>query len=288
MIVNNINFRKYSFIKILAIILCIGQLFFIICLIRSRGLFEYIGIDYRLRYSSGMIIRDEGIAEIYNYELQTSYQKTLYNKFAILSNDSMDFWTIPLPYLPVFCIPFLISSLVNPVSSFFIWQSLLLFLYAFYMYYFLKRNKVLEYWKIAVVFSISLPFFLNLIFGQVNLLLLISLGEFYTATKRNNYFVSGLWLTGMLLKPQMLIIIIPYLIFFKRLKVLKGFVLGSFVISIISYILIGNSGVIELYKTIKNWPVLLSDSGMNLLSLYNNMFKIFPAKLSVFLQLFLL
>ena len=44
----------------------------------KRGLFEYVGIDFRLFYASGQIIRDHGFNAVYDTNLQTQYQLPIY------------------------------------------------------------------------------------------------------------------------------------------------------------------------------------------------------------------
>ena len=59
-------------------------------------------------------------------------------------------------------------------------------------------------------------------------------------------FPSGIWLGGLLLKPQLLIIIIPILIIQKNWKVLMGFFASSGVIIGSSLILSGTKGMRSL------------------------------------------
>ena len=57
-----------------------------------------------------------------------------------------------------------------------------------------------------------MPVFLNFFFGQVNLWLLICAGEFFRAFLSAKPLKAGLFLGGWLLKPQLLILIIPFLL----------------------------------------------------------------------------
>jgi len=93
-----------------------------------------------------------------------------------------------------------------------------------------------------------LPVYVNFHEGQVNVWLLICAGEFFRNLMKEKSFKSGLWLGGWLLKPQLLILIFPYLLFKCNLKAIKGFILSSFITLGISLILIQPGSLIDLLR----------------------------------------
>jgi len=94
----------------------------------------------------------------------------------------------------------------------------------------------------------SLPVFLNLFQGQVNLLLMICVGEFLRKMMDYKPFQAGLWLGGLLLKPQLLILIIPALLL-KRLRLtIYGFAVSSFGVGMISLLLGGLNGFLKVVQ----------------------------------------
>jgi hypothetical protein len=99
-----------------------------------------------------------------------------------------------------------------------------------------------------LIFTLSLPLLNNFNLGQHDVWLAICAGEFIRAINSKKYLKAGFWLSGWLFKPQLLILIIPFLLLTRSLKALKGFAISSFIIFFISYILIGFSG----FKNILN------------------------------------
>ena len=90
---------------------------------------------------------------------------------------------------------------------------------------------------------LSFPIIINLTEGQVEVFLVVCMGEFIRNALSQKPLLSGLWLGGLLLKPQLLIIIIPILIIQKNWKVLSGFCMSSGVIIGSSVILSGTQGL---------------------------------------------
>ncbi len=273
--------KNNTFVRILSLVLLFCYAIFVFWQISYRGLFEYVGIDYKLRYSTAKIVREFGFNSIYDYDLQTYFQKPIFDEYSKKTPDSMDYWTIPLPYLPIYTILFLPYSLLPPHVGFSVWVILTFFISIVYIYSFLKRMNFVEYYEVGFILLLSLPFFLNILFGQVNLWLMISIGEFYISFKNNKYFKSGLWLTGLLLKPQTLILFVPWLLITKKWSVIKGFFIGTLAVLSMSYLFIGSNGVIDLLNVFFEWPVLASDSGMNFLSMNQRLQIIFPTYLTV-------
>ena len=75
---------------------------------------------------------------------------------------------------------------------------------------------------------------------------MVCLGEFIRCALNKNPLSSGLWLGGLLLKPQLLIMIIPILLLQRNWKVILGFFASSGVIIGSSLILAGIKGMRSL------------------------------------------
>jgi len=86
----------------------------------------------------------------------------------------------------------------------------------------------------------------NLIEGQINIFLMIFIGEFVRYSLLKKPFLAGLWLGGLLLKPQLLILIIPVILLFRNYKVAHGFIVSTGAIIVTSTILSGLSGMGKL------------------------------------------
>ncbi len=274
--------KKYWGIIIVMIIL-LG--WFIARVYSERGLFEYIGIDFRLWYSTGLIAKFHGFNQIYNNVLQAFYQKPLYD-MALLSEMSMQFWPLPLPYFPFFTILMVPLSFVQPIIGFVLWTFINIIGYSLYVYHFCRQNKINIPIYYHVALFLSLPVFLNFFLGQINLVMLIALGETITELRKGHEFKAGFWLSGLLLKPQTLIILLPLLFIQKRFKVLYGMVAGSITIIMISVFLAGETAISGPYSVILNWTTLnhqdiIGDSGTTFFSLFLNLVKIFPNYLAI-------
>jgi len=93
---------------------------------------------------------------------------------------------------------------------------------------------------------LSLPVFVNFQEGQVNIFLLVCVGEFIRMLLLEKPFIAGLWLGGLLLKFVLLILIIPFLLIQVKKKTLLGFFTFSFIIFLASFSLVGVEGMLAL------------------------------------------
>jgi hypothetical protein len=105
--------------------------------------------------------------------------------------------------------------------------------------------------------------FLNLFFSGMNVWLLIASGESLMALRKGKKLQAGLWLAGLLLKPQTLILFIPGLLLTGRTRVMAGFLIGSTLVGSLSLLLAGPSAVLGPLQVISQWPSLYAESGMN-------------------------
>jgi len=130
----------------------------------------------------------------------------------------------PVPYLPLFILPFKFFSLLNLSLSYVLWTLINCIGFILYLRFFTK--KVIGFpvtFRLIFIVFLSLPFFLNLYYGQVNIWLAICAGEFIRHSLSHNTYLAGLWLGGWILKPQLLILLLPFLILQRSIKILMGF-----------------------------------------------------------------
>jgi len=92
-----------------------------------------------------------------------------------------------------------------------------------------------------------LPVFQNFYWGQVNVWFVLVAGEFFIALARKQELKAGLLLGGLLLKPQLLVVILPLLLIERRLRILLGFALAAFPLVLLSVLLAGTAGLISLF-----------------------------------------
>jgi len=201
----------------------------------SSGFFDNLGADYLSFWSSGTIANTQGYTFVYDLDKQASIQG-LYAPIEKIG-------VVPTPLLPVFIIPFQLLALLPIRLSFFSWiiiNAVVFFLYT-------KKRMLLNLpIRVLVLCMISTPFFLNIYYGQVEVLLMIFMSEFLVSWKQGKPLQSGLWLGLLLLKPQILIFIIPFLVLRRYWKVMAGFMLTFLIVFILSFFLIGTEGLLKI------------------------------------------
>jgi len=201
-------------------------------------------IDYCLYWSSGNLSKIYGFKELYNIEIVRKIQLEIFSIDPILSNN---FPGYPLGYLPIFILPFTAFSIFNLPLSYFLWTLINFIVLILYLRFFTK--KLFGYPlpnKLLLFFMLSLPIFINFFEGQVNIFLLICVGEFFRALLSEKPFIAGLWLGGWLLKFVLLILIIPFLLIKGKKNTLLGFFTSSFIILLASISLVGIEGMLAL------------------------------------------
>lgn len=253
---------------VLALLALVGYGIYTVQQVRERGMFEYVGIDFRLFYASGQIARDIGLSAVYNPHLQAVYQQPLYEGFSrFVKGVSMPFWALPIPYLPIFVAPFMLLPLLPPLPAFGLWVGLNAGVTLGYLYLWVKR---LAFDRTALVAAtalfLSIANFLNLLFGQVNVLLLIAIGEalFNLMQKRDGR--AGLWLALGWIKPQMILLLVFALLLRRTRRFGAGFLGGSLLIGGVSLALGGWEGLKGVVEVVRHWPSLLRQGGMTWLS----------------------
>jgi len=184
------------------------------------NLFGRFATDFASFWSAGFIANHEGYAAVYNLDLMGRIQHPL---LPTIPSSPYVFHPIPTPYLPVFIVPFQLLALVPPVPAAYVWEILNFLGTIAYLWFFSSKIGVRSpRGHLIALMMVSAPVFLNLFAGQVNLLLAISAGEYLRAAIAGRRFQSGLWLGGLLLKPQCLILIVPALLLQRSLKSILG------------------------------------------------------------------
>lgn len=208
------------------------------------------GFDYCAYWSIGKIIRTEGISNIYNLDLITNLENEIYPQASI---PSINFTPPYAPYVPLFMIPFAFLSFLNLPTSYLLWTGINLIGFIIYLKFFIKEiirdNKSSNY--LFLIF-LTLPLFITFQEGQLNILLAVSAGEFIRSIINDKPFKAGLWLGGWLLKPQILILILPFLLIQRLYESLAGFTTSAAMILGLSFFLIGYESVLEMVEIFLN------------------------------------
>ncbi|NIN99927.1 MAG: hypothetical protein GTO49_34170 [Anaerolineae bacterium] len=128
--------------------------------------------------------------DVYDLQLQEQQQRSLYDAYGP-SAGQVPFRVNPMPHLPPFVALSFPPTFIDPVAGFVATRALDALLLTFYLRRFPKVVSGRADAGIAAKLVLSLPVFLNPLFGQVNVLLLVFLGEFILARLRGQDFASG-------------------------------------------------------------------------------------------------
>src|SRR5207249_3484643 len=88
---------------------------------------------------------------------------------------------------------------------------------------------------------------------QVDLLLTIALGEFMFGMVGGQRFRAGLWLAGLLVKPQTAIILLPGLLIARQFRALAGFAFAAAAVLAVSCLLAGTDGMQDYAQLVANY-----------------------------------
>ena len=200
--------------------------------------------DYCAFLSAGQVINDGQIVDIYDLDTLESYQREV---FTAANSMSPEFEVLGILYLPVFILPFSLFALLEFKTGLILWMGINIIGLILYLRFFIKKLFGHQpRFRLILILMLSLPVYQTIFYGQVNLLLVIAVGEFYRALKSDKFFLAGLWLGGLLIKPQLLILILPFLLIQRRFKALGGFAVAALGVGGASFALVGLEGLIRM------------------------------------------
>ena len=231
--------RQVNFGRALAVsgFLALALIYSILWLqtIRDPGL--RTGSDFIAFYTAGRIANQFGAAHVYDVSLQQNIQQAQVG-FSLAPGQVLLY--NHLPYL----IPILqLIAVKDYVTSFILWDVLLLTLYTLTMY---LLTKTLDWDAPSSVLAFIggltfFPAFVSLLNGQDSafLVLGVALCLYFLARERDLF--AGLGLALVTVRPQIaILLVIPFL--FKRRKVLIGFGIGASLLAMVSMVMLGLDG----------------------------------------------
>lgn len=244
----HLPFQKLSVRKCLNfawIALALFYLLFTAGSVWTRGMFGFIGSDYLSFRCSAEIAWSAGFDKLYDLDRQRQCQGTLVEAYAP-EPPAAAYAPAPLFYLPAFIPLFMVLLPFGPLPGFIVWTILNAALLLFYLWRFLRALGEGYDRRILFTVLLSAPVFGILFFGQISIWLLVFMGEFLLAAMRGEDVFAGLWLGGLLLKPQTLILLLPGLLIGRRFKMLAGFAVTGLILLVLSVSLTGVQGMIDL------------------------------------------
>lgn len=216
-----------------------------------HGFFVSLASDYLALWSAGHIANQEGFAQAYRLEALRRIQEPLVPN---PDPQNLSFSPIPAPYLPVFLLPAVFLAHLPPQASFWLWTSLNLGALIGYFIFYARRSKLFPHaWRPFLFSLCSFPVFSNFFWGQLNVWLVIFSGEFLWNMQQERPFKAGLWLAGLLLKPQTLILVLPLLLFWRKWRTLAGFSIAGVGLFALSALLLGGEGILNFIHLARFW-----------------------------------
>ncbi len=220
---------------------------YLIGAIRWTGLFPLVGADFRALYAAAQIAREHGFAFVYDLERQAAVQTALCQ----VTPTHTPCGLIPMVFPPVFVLPVIPLTVLGPIPAFFLWSAL----------HIVGTFAILRPWvrplagperrqRLAMAL-LSFPSFVSLFWGQSTLWLLLCASAFMGDWIQRKAFRAGLWASGLLLKPQTMVLLLPALAAARQWRILAGTLTGIVGLVGLSLLLTGPAGGIA-------WGRLLS------------------------------
>ena len=206
----------------------------------ARGnVFGRFASDVGTFWSAGYIANQYGYASVYDLGLMARVQQALLPHSA---DSSAPFNPIPTPYVPIFIVPFQLLALLRPYPAAMLWILLNSIGTIVYVRALLHRIPgSFPTRPTLALLLVSAPVFINLFTGQVNLFLMIGVGEFVSEASRARPLRAGLWLGLLLIKPQFLILVVPAMLLQREIRTILGLVLATAFVAVGSFLLAGSA-----------------------------------------------
>ena len=216
----------------------------------KKDLFNPMGFDFLGFWSAGRLATQAGYAQVYDLQLLRNIQV---QQLSTMGLSTINISPYPTPFFSVFIVPFQLLSFFDATTAFLVWSIISLTGCVLYMTFFISRidrtgTLGAVPLRILIFMLLSYELFLNLYWGQVEVFLLICCGEFIRNAILDKPLVSGLWLGGMLLKPQVLILVLPAFLLLRNWRLLAGFILALSGILVASIGLSGPGGLLSLVR----------------------------------------
>lgn len=226
---------------LLVSMLCISIFLTLMIKVHKVGLDNYILVtDFTAFYTAGQLIAHHEQDNFYHFPTQHYWQQKYFPRMDRLEklNPFRNFAFIALLFLPLTYFPIITSYFILLAGN------LLLFGFICYQMISLLELKDSQRRLLVIITAITFaPVWLIFVLGQLSLLLVLAFLMSYRNLARNQYLRAGLWLSLLLIKPQYLLLPILFLVLHKKFAVLKGFALGTSILLIISFLLVGVRGM---------------------------------------------
>lgn len=237
--------------NLLLVVLALLYVGYTAIFVAGYGVFSSVGCDFRAFRASAQIARSVGFAQVYDLAVQTRFQLPMYiappDQWASPKH-SPPTEALPWPYPLAFVVLFLPFSFGSLMASFLAWELVNLAVIVLYIRRLSRALRNRAGTGVAVALLLSYPVFTTFFFGQMTVILLIAFGEFVLALRREADLEAGMWLAGLLLKPQALVVVLPGLLVARRWRALKGFAIAAVGVGVLSWALGGTGSIVTNFQ----------------------------------------
>jgi Glycosyltransferase family 87 len=208
---------------------------------------EALGADFPAFYAAGQIINEHGAVRLYDRALQRQIYHQLFpledpSSALVYANAPFFFLCFPLlarlPYVWAYAAWVLIALAFYLGSIVLLWREL-------------KGVPPAAYRTAILVAVTFFPFMVEVLGGgQTTPFGFFSLALALTLERRGRNLASGAVLALVIYKPTLMLLIGPMLLLTRRWRVLAGMVLGGSVLALISFALVGRTGLVAWIETL--------------------------------------
>jgi len=220
----------------------------------TKGLKAHIeSQDFTAYYMAGqLVIRNAG-QNFYNPSTQNYWQEKY-------STDLGKYYRLRPFFYPAFSSLIFVPFAILPLSSaYFSWMFfnilLLIYTYKNILWEVVSKKTYAKIFSVLLLISYS-PIIFTVVSGQISFVLVLSVVMARRAFLDNQKIRTGLWLSLLLIKPQYVLVPFLFFIFRKELTVLKSFLAGASLVTVLSIAIVGLKGVqqyIRLLAEIAGW-----------------------------------
>ena len=236
-----IRWLPFALIPCAIVILLAAYTLLVTAYVSTPGKLEQA--DFLTFYSAGQVARQSGFQQIYNLELEAAAQ-------ARTAGVAPGTQQILPPNHPPFLFPFLYILAGFDYRTAYIGYGLLLALLVAagfpVLFRALRRNAwpTLQAWLALAGVILFEPVFISILKGQDSALLLLGGLLWFSGLLLEDDRLAGLGLSLTLIRPQIAVLLaVPFL--FRRRKVFEWFCLGTLVLGVYSFALVGWQGITE-------------------------------------------
>lgn len=207
----------------------------------SRGLFDWIGLDYAIYASTARVVIHRGAKHFYNVDAIADQIRAFLPYYGPHA-DALK--SGPTPYLSPFIAPFFLTDRLGPVVGFAAWTIAKVVLLVGLSRDLLRDAPERSRGAILATFAF-LPVAYELFLGQIALVAVFGLFLAFRAFQRSREFSAGCWLGLLLVKPQFAALIGLILLLKGRWRALGGLAMVGVVLGVETLAMVGTRGVAD-------------------------------------------